>query len=199
MNIAAEIRSLAATYPNLEEVATGGGCDFIVRHLHGRNERVDLVLSCLDDGSSPEKLTEPANVTLYFGEEWIRWVSFLFPTARAAIEWMALTGEVNGMELPDYQPTQVIDLRLQSAGRIPRFTTARKWADSMFMADLSYHIDDDPDDIIVIKTGAKAFTSEEVKALRHLMNTLTDHEREIILSRLVKLTGYSKPRRTRHE
>ena len=62
--------------------------------------------------------------------------------------------------------------------RIPPFQTGAQWAAAMHAADLSYHIDDDPADIIHNTTGEPLFTPEECVELRAIVAAMPFAEYE---------------------
>ena len=88
-SISEEVAKYASRYPVLEPIATGGGCDYVARSLPAVLQPT-MVLGCADDpGSSPESLSEPAAVYVYFDGSWQTWIRLPeFPTVEGAIDWM---------------------------------------------------------------------------------------------------------------
>ena len=92
-NITDEILKAAAKH-GIYPYATGGGMDYIVNEIDRptRDGGAIMVLGLDGDAGSPEKLSDPSTVTIYFdGEDWSNSKSlrFLFDTAEQAIEFMA--------------------------------------------------------------------------------------------------------------
>jgi len=105
VNIADKILDYAESL-GLDTVATGGGCDYVIRTvdmpvdvtvsavLQRLNRHIDMVLvSAADAGCSPERLGEPSCVNLWFyrGVEamWCNGLSIKFNSARKAMKFMA--------------------------------------------------------------------------------------------------------------
>lgn len=66
---------------------------------------------------------------------------------------------------------------MQAISRIPvlqgqTFAAAQQWFAAMQKAELLFHPDDDPQDIITIATNKRVFTAVEVTAVRTVMEQL---------------------------
>ncbi len=68
---------------------------------------------------------------------------------------------------------------MQAQSRIPKlqdttFDGALLWFSEMQCSQLLFHPEDDPADIITIKSGERTFTDSEVQELRFLLNELEE-------------------------
>ena len=66
---------------------------------------------------------------------------------------------------------------MQAISRIPKlkdhtFSAAQEWFTAMQKADLLFHPDDDPQDIVLIATNKPIFSTAEVTAVREIMGQL---------------------------
>ena len=87
MNISETVYNYAMRQ-GLDATATGGGCDFITKEVGlGCGKALSLVLSSHEDtGMSPDALTEPSEVTIYFTKPseqgWWNGLTVSFATAQ---------------------------------------------------------------------------------------------------------------------
>lgn len=88
-NIDKRITSYARTQCRLSAVATGGGCDYVVRDLVIDGNDVVATLSSQEGSAeSPDSLCEPSIVSIYLDTDWQESFMFPFDTAREAMQWM---------------------------------------------------------------------------------------------------------------
>lgn len=65
-------------------LATGGGFDYVHTEMDG----CDVNLSAITQDGSPEKLSEPCNVTIWFDIDWRQGLNIRFPDTKGAINFM---------------------------------------------------------------------------------------------------------------
>ena len=65
------------------------------RRIYRKAKGCEIIMSAKDDGSSPDSLSEPADVIIYVDDEkeecgqWYDGIRIGFPTAKKAMKWMA--------------------------------------------------------------------------------------------------------------
>ena len=87
---------------------------------------------------------------------------------------------------------------MQVQSRIPKlqdttFDGALLWFSEMQCSQLLFHPEDDPADIITIKSGERAFTDSEVQELRFLLNEMEEslgHDRIIEAAYPIFMNAY---------
>jgi len=86
MNIPQELLVYMNATPRLVTEQTGGGCDYIVRHLQCNHT---MVLMSNTDAESPEHLDDRCKVVVFEDFAWSRYISFPFRNCREAMNFMS--------------------------------------------------------------------------------------------------------------
>ena len=85
---------------NLECLATGGNCDFIVKSIRDDNEMTAVLIS--EFSECPDTLEEIGWVTIKLDSEWIKSVDIKFDSVKTAMQFMSKiknAGSINIGEL----------------------------------------------------------------------------------------------------